>query len=46
MSYAIQNGPNALAAKQTKLRRLRTETEAELAAFNFPLLAKDFCGGL
>jgi hypothetical protein len=35
---------DALAAKQTELRRLQTETEAELAAFTPALLAKAFRG--
>ncbi len=37
---------DALAAKQTELRRLQTETEAELAAFTPALLAKAFKGEL
>jgi type I restriction enzyme S subunit len=37
---------DALAAKQTDLRRLQTETEAELAAFTPALLAKAFHGEL
>lgn len=37
---------DALAAKQTGLRRLQTETEAELAAFTPALLAKAFRGEL
>jgi hypothetical protein len=37
---------DALAAKQTELRRLQTETEAELAAFTPALLAKAFRGEL
>jgi type I restriction enzyme S subunit len=37
---------NALAAKQTELRRLQTETEAELAAFTPALRAKAFRGEL
>lgn len=37
---------DALAAKQTELRRLQTETEAELAAFTPALLAKAFRGKL
>lgn len=36
----------ALSAKQTELRRLQTETEAELAAFTPALLAKAFKGEL
>jgi type I restriction enzyme S subunit len=37
---------SALLAKQTELRRLQTETEAELAAFTPALLAKAFRGEL
>lgn len=37
---------DALSAKQTELRRLQTETEAELAAFTPALLAKAFRGEL
>jgi hypothetical protein len=37
---------DALAAKQTELRRLQTETEAALAAFTPALLAKAFRGEL
>ena len=37
---------DALAAKQAELRRLQTETEAELAAFTPALLAKAFRGEL
>jgi type I restriction enzyme S subunit len=37
---------DALAAKQTELRRLQKETEAELAAFTPALLAKAFRGEL
>jgi hypothetical protein len=37
---------DALAAKQTELRRLQTETEAALAAFIPALLAKAFRGEL
>jgi type I restriction enzyme, S subunit len=37
---------DALSAKQTELRRLQTETEAELAAFTPALLAKAFKGEL
>ena len=37
---------DALAAKQTELRRLQIETEAELAAFTPALLAKAFKGEL
>lgn len=37
---------DALAAKQTELRRLQTEAEAELAAFTPALLAKAFRGEL
>jgi len=37
---------DALAAKQAELRRLQTETEAELAAFTSALLAKAFRGEL
>jgi len=37
---------DALAEKQTELRRLQTETEAELAAFTPALLAKAFRGEL
>ena len=36
----------ALSAKQTELRRLQKETEAELAAFTSALLAKAFRGEL
>jgi type I restriction enzyme, S subunit len=37
---------DALSAKQAELRRLQTETEAELAAFTPALLAKAFKGDL
>lgn len=37
---------DALSAKQTELRRLQTETEAELAAFTPALLARAFKGQL
>jgi hypothetical protein len=37
---------DALAAKQTELRRLQTETEAELSAFTPALLARAFRGEL
>jgi type I restriction enzyme S subunit len=37
---------DALAAKHAQLRRLQTETGAELAAFTPALLAKAFCGEL
>ena len=37
---------DALAAKNSELRRLQTETEAELAAFTPALLAKAFRGEL
>jgi len=37
---------DALAAKQAELRRLQTETDAELAAFTPALLAKGFRGEL
>jgi restriction endonuclease S subunit len=42
----IADSLDALAAKQTELRRLQTETEAELAAFTPALLAKAFRGEL
>jgi type I restriction enzyme S subunit len=42
----IADSLDALAAKQTDLRRLQTETEAELAAFTPALLAKAFRGEL
>jgi type I restriction enzyme S subunit len=45
-SRATQEKVRAAYAKQTELRRLQTETEAELAAFTPALLAKAFRGEL